>query len=56
MKKHILGDYNMIEPLECVDIVVTACSLSNIGRGKGKKTFLYKFQLVYNYSYNVHNI
>ena len=27
----------MIEPLECVDIVATACSLSNIGRGKEKK-------------------
>ena len=29
----------MIEPLECGDIVATACSLSDIGRGKEKKTF-----------------
>ena len=43
MKKHILGDYNMIEPFECVDLVATACSLSDIGRGKEKKTFYINF-------------
>ena len=37
---YILGDYNMIEPLECVDFVATACSLSNIGRGKEKNLFI----------------
>ena len=31
----------MIEPLECVDIVATACSLSNIGRGKERKKPFY---------------
>ena len=47
--KYFLGDYNIIEPPECVDIIATTCSLNNIGTGK--KTFLYKLQSIYNYSY-----
>ena len=40
MKKHILCDYNIIEPLEGVDIIATACRLSDIGAGQEKNLFI----------------